>query len=115
MTASFTEALPDASIAVGTNVSQIYEGIYTYGDGALLGIAGKSAQQSLTFTLEVSRDGTTFYTLQAGSTLANLPVPAVNNAATYIEPLAWPYFRIKASGNASGSPVTFAMSRHMTT
>lgn len=115
MSTSFIGALPDAVIPVGASASQSYDGNYSYGDGALLGIAGKSAQQALTLTLQVSVDGINWYTLYAGATLAALPVPAQNIAATYTEPLAWPFFRIKASGNASGTDITLAMSRHWTT
>lgn len=114
MTTSFITKLPNAVIPVGAAVSQTMQGDYSYGAGALLGIAGVDDQQSKTFTLEVSADGTTFYTLQAGATLADMPVPAQGKAVTYTEPLAWPYFRIRASANAATNPITFALSSHWT-
>lgn len=115
MSVSFAGRLPNAVIPIGDSVSQTFDSNYTYGDGALIGLAGVDSQQALTLTIQVSNDASTWFTLQDGAPLANLPVPAINNAATYIEMLAFQYFRIKSSANASGAVITIAVSRHWTT
>ena len=114
MSVSFADKLPNAVIPVGAAVSNVFDATYMYGDAALLGISGLDSQQSKTFTIEVSVDNSAWSTLQAGTTLADMAVPAQGKADTYTEPLAWPYLRIKASGNAASNPITFGMSRNWT-
>lgn len=115
MSVSFADKLPNAVIPVGASVSNVFEATYMYGDAALISLAGIDSQQAKTLTIQVSADGTTYFTLQAGATLADMAVPAVDKAATYTEMLSWPYWRIKSSANAATNPITLAVAKHWTT
>jgi hypothetical protein len=114
MSVSFADKIPDLVVAVGASVTQTVDNLIVAGDAAMIGIISPASVQALTSTFEVSVDGTTFVTLQAGATLANIPVPAVSKAATYVELITWPYWRIKMSGNASGTTIVFQACRHWT-
>jgi len=114
MSVSFVNRIPDLIIPVGSNVSQTVESNYVSSDAAMIGILSPASFQALTMVYEVSVDGVTFATLQAGTPLADVGPPAINKAATSIELVAWPYWRIKASGNAAVTAIAFQASTHWT-
>lgn len=101
------------TITDGSDVSNIIPGHGGVEDAYIVGLAGKTSQQSKTFTLQVTYDtvpdGTNgaWYTLQDGVTLADLPVPAVNKSTSYPQLAACTGFRMKSSAAASGADISW--------
>ena len=99
MTQSFDARLFDVVIPSGSNVTRSISGAYEYSDAVALVIQAPATLDALTFTIEVSNDGTNFATLFDG--VANIPVPKAGQAIQYTEMLGSRFWRIKASGNVA--------------
>ena len=111
MSTSFFGALSDAVIANGANASRAVYSDYEYSDATAITIQAPAALDALTFTLEVSQDGSSWTTASDGSN--DLPVPAAGKAVQYTELLSVKYWRIKASGNVAADR-TFKVSKQWT-
>lgn len=103
MSQAFDAPIHSVSIASGQSATRAIFGPYEYSDATVIMIQSPATLDALTFTIEVSQDGTTWATLTDGTT--NLPVPAAGKAAQYTDFLASKYFRIKASANVAAERV----------
>lgn len=111
MTSSFGAVIHDVIIPSGSNVSRAVQGVYEYHDASNITIQSPSALDALTFTIEVSQDGSVWATLSDGA--SDLPVPAASKAIQYTEILPHKFFRIKASGNVAADRI-FLVSKQWT-
>lgn len=111
MTQSFDARLHDVVIPSGSSVTRSISGAYEYSDAVAIVIQSPAALDALSFTIEVSNDGTNFVTLTDG--FSNLPVPGAGKATQYTEMLGSRAFRIKASGNVAADR-TFLVSKQWT-
>lgn len=108
MSQSFEAPLHNVVIASGQSATRAIFGPYEYSDATTIMIQSPAALDALSFTIEVSQDGTNWATLTDG--FSNLPVPGAGKAAQYTDMLASKYFRIKASGNVAADR-TFRVSK----
>lgn len=108
MSQSFDARLHDVVISSGQTTTRAIFGPYEYSDATALVIQSPATLDALTFTLEISNDGTNWATLSDGT--APLPFPAAGNAIQYTDMLGSKYFRIKASG-AVAADRTFLVSK----
>lgn len=114
---SVSYAIKGAAFTIpnGAANSNILNANEHYGDAAAIGILSPSALDAITYTFQGSVDGVTFVTLQIGTTLADITVPAASKAATYLsELLTWPFLRIHGTGNAAADRI-FNTAKHYTT
>lgn len=101
MTQSFDARLFNVVIPSGSNVTRTISGAYEYSDATAITIQSPATLDALTFTIEISNDGTNFATLNTGT--VDLTVPAAGKAIQYTDMLGARFFRIKASGNVSAN------------
>lgn len=95
MSAHFNASLSDVTIASGGTTSRSVFSDYEYSDARFLTIQSPGTLDAITFTIEVSQDGTTWATL--ANQTANIVVPAAGKAIQYTEMLSSKYFRLKAA------------------
>jgi hypothetical protein len=110
-TQSFDARLHDVVIPSGQSTTRAIFGTYEYSDATAIVIQAPATLDALTFTIEISNDGSTWATLNDG--INNLPVPAAGKAIQYTEVLGSKYFRIKSSGNVAEDR-TFLVSKQWT-
>jgi hypothetical protein len=99
MTQSFDARLFNVVIPSGSNVTRSISGAYEYSDAVAIVIQAPATLDALTFTIEVSNDGTNFATLTDGTN--PLPMPGAGQAIQYTDILGSRAFRIKASSNVA--------------
>lgn len=100
-TVSFIASLPDLVVASSGTTSNSMDAKYQTSDANAVVIAAPASLDAVTYTLQVSMDNTTYYTLSDGT--ADIGPPAAGKARQYTELLGWPYFRIAQSGAAASS------------
>jgi hypothetical protein len=108
MSTSFNARINDVVIPNGSNASRAIFGDYEYSDASVITIQSPATLDALTFTIELSQDGSTWATATDGAN--DIPVPLVGEAIQYTEMLSSRYFRIKASGNVVAD-TTFAVTK----
>ena len=108
MSAHMYAALADAVILSGQTTSRAIYADYEYSDARFLTIQSPATLDAVTFTIEVSFDGTTWATL--ASETANTVVPAATKAIQYNAMLSSRYFRLKAA-SAVAADRTFKISK----
>jgi hypothetical protein len=111
MTQSFDARLFDIVIPSGSSVTRSISGAYEYSDAVAITIQSPATLDALTFTIEISNDGTNFATMSDGTN--NIPVPAAGKAIQYTDMLGARAWRIKASGNVAADR-TFLVSKQWT-
>lgn len=110
-TVSFVGGLADITIETGQTSSRIVNAAYETADATAVTLMAPATLDAATFTLEGSQDGTTFYTLNDGS--SDIGPPAVNKCRQYTELMGYQYWRIKSSGSAA-APRTWKASKQWT-
>jgi hypothetical protein len=111
MTQSFDARLHDVVIASGASATRAISGAYEYSDAVAIVIQSPATLDALTFTLEVSNDGSTWATLSDGIT--DLTMPGAGKSKQFTEMLGSRFFRIKSSGNVAADR-TFLVSKQWT-
>lgn len=111
MTQSFDARLFNVVIPSGSNVTRSISGAYEYSDAVAILIQAPATLDALSFSIEISNDGTNFATLTDG--IVNIPVPGAGKAIQYTEILGSRFWRIKASGNVA-SDREFIVSKQWT-
>lgn len=110
MSQSFDGAIESVVISSGGTTTRWIEGVKEYSDATAICIQSPSALDAGTYTIEVSRDGSTAATLtDAGG---DLSVPAASKARQYTEIHGFKYFRIK--GPTAAADRTFIVSKQWT-
>lgn len=112
MTVSFVGTIGEVYIPSGSNATRAIVSDIECSDATAITIQSPTTLDALTFTIEVSQDGTTWATANDGT--GDLPVPAASKAIQYVEMLSVRYWRIKASGNVAADR-TFAVTKQWTT
>ena len=103
MSANFYAALADVTVASGATESRAVYADYEYSDARYLTIYAPATLDAVTWTIEVSTDGTTWSTLNNGT--SDIAPPAAGKARQYIEMLSSRYFRIKASSATAANRI----------
>lgn len=111
MTQSFDARLHDVVIASGASATRSISGAYEYSDATAIVIQSPATLDALSFTIEISNDGTTWATLTDGTN--PLPMPGAGQAMQYTDMLGARAFRIKASSNVAADR-TFLVSKQWT-
>ena len=101
-TQTFTSSLADITISSGGTTSRTVSREET-SDAVAITLQAP-ATLSETLTIETSFDGTTFATLNDGS--SDIAPPLAGKARQYTELVGWNYWRLKA-GSAVGADRTF--------
>lgn len=86
---------PEVVISSGQTESAWVDSAKVYDDALSITLYGPAGLDALTFTIEVSPDGSTAYALQDGG--AAVEAPGASEAIVLDNP-SFRYFRIKASG-----------------
>lgn len=110
-TQSFVAGIADVTIASGDTISRVVDGKYEYADATAINIQSPATLDAVTFTIEVSYDGTTFATLNDGT--SDIAPPAAGKSRQYIEMLGTKSFRLKASSAVSADR-TFKLTKQYT-
>jgi hypothetical protein len=114
MSVSFVNRMADLVIP-GDNVtviSNVLSADYDYGDAAAIGLAALTLQAG-TFLVQVSVDGTNWYTYEEANPLAAFLFPTQGNAVVSTGLVVWPYIRLHVSA-AAAAPTTVQTSKHWT-
>ena len=98
MSQSFTSNLPPLTIPSGSANSNSMS-FAEFSDATAVTLYGPAALDALTFTLEISRDGSTWVTSNDGT--SDIGPPAAVKGRQYTEFLGANYVRIHASGNVA--------------
>ena len=109
-TQSFVAGIADVTIANGSSTSRVVDGKYEYADATAINIQSPATLPD-TVVIEVSYDGSTFATLNDGT--SDIAVPGAGKARQYIEMLGTKSFRLKASSNVAADR-TFKLSKQFT-
>lgn len=113
MSVSFVNNMDPFTIINGATDSQVLSADYDYGDAAALGIGGSTSNAG-TLSIQVSWDGTTWYTYQEGSPAADYTLPANGKAAICFGVVSFPYIRLHGSATNSGGSTVIKLSKHFT-
>jgi hypothetical protein len=101
-------SLPDIVIPIGTNVSQVFNGVWAYHDAVRITIYGTGAYGAETYTIEGNQkqDATNadsgWVTLKSDDNTTNMALPPAGEMKSYeTELIGTGSFRVKASGNVA--------------
>lgn len=98
---TFRKVITPLTIPSGQSVSNSIAADKLYSDCIGLALYGPAALDALTFTLEVSQDGTTFKTLVDGDPVADQAPPLATKARVYYNLTNFGYIRIKSSSGVA--------------
>lgn len=110
MTQSFDGAIENVVILSGATTTRSIEGVDSYSDATAICIQSPAALDAGTYSIEVSRDGATWATLEDAG--GDITVPAASKARQYTEIHGFKWFRIK--GPTAGADRTFLVSKQWT-
>jgi len=98
---TFTISMPSLVIASGAASSNVLSAEQHYEDAVSIYMHGPASLDALTFTIEMSHDGSSWATYSSGGSDVG-PAGAVKATIYYDLPNA-PFIRLKASGNVAAT------------
>lgn len=110
MSQSFDAAIENVVILSGETSTRAIEGVDEYSDATAICIQSPGTLDAGTYSIQVSRDGSTWATLEDAG--GDLSVPAANKARQYTEIHGFKFFRI--TGPTAGANRTFLVSKQWT-
>ena len=110
MSQSFDAAIENVVILSGATTSRSIEGVDSYSDATSICIQSPATLDAGTYSIEVSRDASTWATLEDAG--GDITVPAATKARQYTEIHGFKWFRIK--GPTAAADRTFLVSKQWT-
>ena len=110
MSQSFDAAIENVVILSGATTSRSIGAVDSYSDATAICIQSPSTLDAGTYIIQVSRDGSTWATLEDAG--GDITVPAANKARQYTEIHGFKWFRL--SGPTAAADRTFLVSKQWT-